>query len=316
MSVANFILILLLAPLLSGLINRVKAKFAGRKGKPVLQLYRDMFRLIHKGPVYSTTTTWVFRAGPLVGLASVMAALCFVPLGGDNSLIGFNGDFFLAAYLLAMGRFATILAAMDTSSAFEGMGASREATFSALAEPVFILAFIPLGMTVQHFSLSAMLAPFSTLSISLYWTGMLLPAAALFLVLLVENSRIPVDDPNTHLELTMIHEAMILDHSGPDLAMIEYAAALKLWFFSAVISGILLPGTDTLAMLPFLRDIGAETLAMWPWPLILSLIGIFVIALLVGVTESVMARLRLMRVQQLLSLAIVLAALACLVTLA
>ena len=321
MALLHYILALLLAPLLPGVINRVKAKFGGRRGRPYLQVYYDLAKLFRKGAVYSTSTTWVFRAGPLVGLGCVLAALCFVPLAGSKALMGFTGDFLLAAYFLGMARFATICAALDTGSAFEGMGASREATFSALVEPVFLLGMVPLGMTVKNFSLSFMLAPFTAENWVRYWPVLFLLGSALFLVLLTENSRIPVDDPTTHLELTMIHEVMVLDHGGVDLALIEYAASLKLWFFSAVVVGVLLPDIREFpAVIEAANALGIPQngAAFVTGPLgmlLLSLGGIFCVAVLVGVTESIMARLRLVRVPQLLSLAAALTALACLFSL-
>lgn len=312
MSFVHYLLSLALAPLLLGIINRVKAKFAGRRGKPYLQLYYDLAKLTRKGAVYSTTTTAVFRLGPLANLAAVMTALLFVPLGKEPALAHFTGDFFLAAYLLAMGRFATILAALDTGSAFEGMGASREATFSALAEPVMLLGLVPLGMTVQSFSLSPMLAHFSPSAWEQAWPVLILLGGAFFLVLLTENSRMPVDDPNTHLELTMIHEVMILDHGGVDLAVIEYASALKLWFFCVLVTGALTPDLSL-----FLgHDPAYTTLLAIPGAMLLySIVTIFCVAAAVGVTESVMARLKLLRIPQLISLAGALTALACLFSL-
>lgn len=308
MSTAHYILGLLLAPLLSGVINRVKAKFAGRRGKPYLQLYYDLAKLARKSAVYSTTATAVVRLGPLVNLGAVMTALLFVPLGNAPALLHFSGDFFLAAYLLALGRFATILAALDTGSAFEGMGASREAAFSALAEPVLLVGLVPLGMTVQSFSLSAMLGPFTPNAWQQYWPVFILLGAAFFLILLTENSRIPVDDPNTHLELTMIHEAMILDHGGVDLAIIEFASALKLWFFCVLVAGVLAPDIAIRLEHPATRAVLATSGAL----LFYSVTSVFCVAILVGAAESVMARLKLTRVPQLLSLAGALAALACL----
>jgi len=312
MSATHYLLSIALAPLLSGVINRVKARFAGRRGKPCLQLYYDLAKLLRKDAVYSATSSPVFRLGPAVNLAAVLTALLFVPLGNVPALFRFTGDFFLAAYLLAMGRFATILAAMDTGSAFEGMGASREATFSALAEPVLLIGFVPLGMTVKSFSLTPMLAPFSPAAWERYWPVLILLAAAFFIVLLVENSRIPVDDPNTHLELTMIHEAMILDHGGVDLALIEFASALKLWFFCAVVAGVAMPDVSL-----FTADasVYGAALSRKSASLGFTLAGIFLTASLVGVTESITARLRLIRVPQLLALAAALAALACLFSL-
>ncbi len=312
MAVFGYLFSLLLAPLLLGVINRVKAKFAGRRGRPYLQLYYDLAKLFYEDAVYSTTSTCFFWAGPLVGLAAVLAVLLFVPFGSGKPLLSFTGDFFLAAYLLALARFATILAALDTGSAFEGMGASREASYAALTEPVLLLGMIPLGMTVGAFSLSAMLVPFTPEAWDRDWPVLLLLGGSFFLVLLTENCRIPVDDPNTHLELTMIHEVMILDHGGVDLALIELAAALKLWFFCAIVAGTVMP--DPLLFTGLREYLGGHPAAPLAY-LAPQLAGIFIVAVGVGVTESVMARLRLLRVPQLLGLAGALSALACLLSL-
>ena len=289
----QFALSLILAPLLPGIINRVKAKFAGRHGKPVLQTYYDIAKLLRKGEVISRTSTWIFAAAPSISLAGAICALALLPLGGAVSPLAFAGDFVLAAYLLGMGRFAVMLGALDTGSAFEGMGASREATFSALAEPVFFLALMVLtslclGLghgTETAFSLSTM---FGGQTAGAWLTGkgeLLLLPVIFFVLLLVENCRIPVDDPNTHLELTMIHEVMVLDHSGPNLALILYGAALKQWFFAALIAGLLTPA-----------------LPLWE-QLWVRLGVVLLLAVVVGIVESIMARLRMERVPYLLGAA-------------
>jgi formate hydrogenlyase subunit 4 len=284
----------LLSPLMLGIINRTKAIFAGRSGPPLLQAYYDLWKLLHKGAVYSRTTTWVFRAGPIVGLASTLVAALLVPLGTLPALIAFPGDLILFAYLLGLMRFFTVVAALDTGSSFEGMGASREVLFSALAEPALLLALAAVARPVGSFSLSDM---FATLS-AVHWTrigpALALAAVVLVVVLLAENARIPVDDPNTHLELTMIHEVMVLDHGGPDFAFILYGAALKLWLFGALLVNVVLP-------------VGGGSI--WQ-QLAVSLGGMVLVAVMVGVVESVMARLRLLVVPQLLVGATVLAAVA------
>ncbi len=298
----QFVLALLLAPLLSGIINRVKAKVAGRHGKPILQLYFDLAKLLGKGEVLSHTTSWIFRAGPAISLAATLCALALLPLGGQPSPLQSQGDFILAAYLLGVGRFAIILSALDTGSPFEGMGASREATFSALAEPVLFLCFLAVIGTTSGLGLSAELSlstMFGGIPASGWLFGrpeLLLIPVVLFILLLVENCRIPVDDPNTHLELTMIHEAMILDHSGPNLAFILYGSALKLWFFAALLAGILVPQAS----------IWAQTIGYF--------VIIFVTAVVVGLVESIMARLRMAWISQLLGMAGALAAFALILT--
>jgi len=294
-SIAHVVLALSLAPLMPGVINRVKAWFAGRRGPPLCQAYYDLWKLLHKGAVYSKTTTWVFAAGPIVGLACVAAALLIVPLGGVPGVLAFPGDFLLAAYLLGLMRFFTILAALDTGSSFEGMGAGREAFFSALAEPALLLGLAAMAAQSHGLSLSDLYAAVTWNAMtSLAGPAFLLVAAALLIVFLAENARIPIDDPNTHLELTMIHEVMVLDHGGPDLAMIQYAAMLKLWVLGALAVGILMPvrsgwrGVDLAA----------------------GLAGMMVLAAFVGIIESTVARLRLVRVPQFLVAASVLSILA------
>jgi formate hydrogenlyase subunit 4 len=296
----HLVLLLALPPLLPGVVARVKAIVAGRRGPPLLQPYRDLLRLLRKGAVYGAGTSWVFRAGPVVSLATALCAGAILPLGGPAPL-HFAGDVVAFAALLALGRFFTVAAALDAGSSFEGMGASREATFGALAEPVLLLVLTLLcvaaggaggagGLGAAGFG--DVLEPVGAAAAALTQPVLVVAAAALFVVLLSENSRIPVDDPNTHLELTMIHEVMVLDHSGPDLAFIEYGAAVKLFLFAALLAHLVLP-------FPAGPWAGAGVLVA----------GALGAAVAVGVVESLMARLRLRRVPQLLVSAGALAAL-------
>ena len=288
------LLALVFAPLLFGIINRTKACVAGRTGQPLLQLYYDLWKLLHKGAVYSRTTTWVFRAGPLVSLSAVLVALTLLPFGGTPALLAFPGDFVLFAYLLALLRFFTVIAALDTGSSFEGMGASREVTFSALAEPALFLGLAALARQTGTFSLSAMFESVTIESWSQAGPAFVLLAAAFLVVFLTENARIPVDDPTTHLELTMIHEVMVLDHSGPDFAFILYSSALKLWLLGTLVVSILVPVHQSA---PWLNTAAA-------------LAGMVGLAVITGLIESAMARLRLLQVPQLLVGASVLSILA------
>ncbi len=279
-SVVHVLMALLAAPLMPAGINRVKALLTGRRGQPLLQPYYDLAKLLRKGAVVSTTTTWVFGAGPVVTLAAACSALLIVPFGGAAAPLAFSGDLFVLAAFLALGRFVTILAALDTGSSFEGMGASREATFGALAEPALLLGLAAMARSTASTSLSGLLHS--------RWAEtdpvVLLVIGALALVFLAENSRIPVDDPNTHLELTMIHEVMVLDHGGPDLAFIHYASALKMWILGALIVGLIvpwLPGTP-----------GVSTAMV--------LVGMAGIVVATGVVESTMARLRMDAIPQFL----------------
>ena len=290
----GFLLALALSPLLLGIINKTKALVGGRRGPPFFQLYYDIAKLFRKGAVYSGTTSWVFRAGPIVALASVLGALMIVPLAGKPALLSFGGDLILLAYFLGMMRLFIVLAALDTGSAFEGMGASREVQFSAMAEPALLLALVTLLHQTVGMSLSEVYGKAETTMLESVGPEVFLVAAALLVVFLSENSRIPVDDPDTHLELTMIHEVMVLDHGGPDFAMITYAAALKMWVLGALVVGIIVPVRSGSMIL----DLGA------------AVAGMFGLAFAVGLIESGMARLRMLRVPHLLSAAVVLAGLA------
>jgi formate hydrogenlyase subunit 4 len=285
-------MLVLVPPLLLGVIGRVKAWFAGRKGPPLLQPTFDILRLLRKGAVYSKTTTWVFRAGPTVALAATLAAGLLTPLASSSSPLGFAGDVVAFAYLLALARFFTMAAALDTGSSFEGMGASREAAFSALAEPALFSSLVIICVPAGSASFEAAWRALPWASWGSAHPSYLAAAIALFIVLLAENSRIPVDDPNTHLELTMVHEVMVLDHSGPDFAFILYGSAVKLF----VLAGLLVH-----LLLPIPPDGG--------WQAVLLFLGGQVgIAVVVGIVESSMARLRLQRVPQFLVGASVIAA--------
>ena len=276
-----FLLVLFFAPLIPGIINRTKAFFGGRNGQPLCQLYFDLFRLIRKTPVYSKSTSLVFRVAPSVILATSITALMILPGSKESGLISFQGDIFLFFYLLALGRLFIVLGALDTASAFEGMGASRELFFSALAELAVFFSLLFLATASSSTSFAGMLSGTASL-ISSHPVEVLLAAVSFFFVLLIENARIPVDDPTTHLELTMIHEVMILDHSGPELAYLEYAASLKLWAFSTIILHLLFP-----------FDFGSNAYGF------LSLFaGISVIAVMVGIVESCLARFSMPRVPQ------------------
>ncbi len=283
---------LAMPPLLLGVINRTKALFAGRVGPPLLQPYYDLNRLFRKGSVFSTTTTWVFRAGPVVGLVTAAMGVLMIPLANSSAPISFTGDLILLVYLLGLSRFFTASAALDTGSPFEGMGAAREVTFACLAEPAFFLGLLVLVKLTQSLQLATMLGN----TLAPHWAAegasLALVLLSWFIVLLVENCRIPFDDPNTHLELTMIHEVMVLDHSGPAFGMILYGAALKLFLFGALIVRLAMPLTTGFWFLD--------------WPLFMA--GMLAVAIGIGVVESIMARLRLPHIPVLLVAACLLSA--------
>jgi formate hydrogenlyase subunit 4 len=272
---------LVLAPLLPGIVNRTKAFVAGRRGPPLLQPYRDICKCLRRGAVYGDATSWVFRLGPVANLAALLAALLVVPFGGIAAPLSFAGDLIVLVGLLALGRFATVLAALDTGSSFEGMGASREVHFAVLAEPALLLALATLARASGALSLTTI---YGALTPSLWLAvvpSLALVAMTLLVLELVENSRIPVDDPTTHLELTMIHEVMVLDHSGPDFAFIQYAAALKLWLMGSLLVGLVVPVRGS-----------------WWLCLPAMLLGMAALGAAIGMIESAMARYRLVRVPQ------------------
>jgi formate hydrogenlyase subunit 4 len=272
--------------LLVGLINRTKSWWAGRKGPPVIQLAYDVRRLARKSSVYSETTTPLFRIAPYVFLATSLGSALLVPVLGASSFASFDYDFVWFAHVWALGRLSIMLAALDTGSAFEGMGASREAVFSAVLEPVFFLVAGALCFMgdVHTFEAALTLRPQPGAQMAVTATAVI----ALLILLTVESARMPVDDPTTHLELTMVHEVMVLDHSGPELAAIQVGAALKLFLGASVVATL-----------------------HNPWSGQLSVSSVFVqlalcaaVAVTVGTVESLVARLKLRAVPQYIALAL------------
>jgi formate hydrogenlyase subunit 4 len=281
---------LLLAPLLPGIINKVKAWVAGRRGPPVLQLYYDLARLWRKGVVLSTLASPGFVAGPAITWIAVLGAALLLPVGPAGAALSFEGDVLLLIYLLALARFGIAWAALETGSAFEGMGAAREVSYAVLAEAALITAVLSLSVHTGSTTLVTMLAPAAG-------AGAFLLAGGLFTVLLAENCRVPFDDPNTHLELTMIHEAMVLDHSGPPFAAILHGASMKLLLFAVLLTESVLPLGGFKPALAF-----AVLVA-----------GVLIVTIGVGLVESLLARLAFRRVPLLLTTAFLLCLFALLV---
>jgi len=274
---------LALAPLLPGIINKVKAWVAGRRGPPVFQLYYDLAKLWQKGVALSVLASPGFVAGPAIAWVALTAAALLMPFGPAGAMVSFHGDVLVLIYLLALARFCTAWAALETGSAFEGMGAAREVSYAVLTEAAVIAAALSLCVQTGSVSLAAMLAPTGG-------AGAILLAAGLFLVLLAENCRVPFDDPTTHLELTMVHEAMILDHSGPPLAIILHGASIKLLLFSLFLTEAVLP----VGNLP--APLAAAALVA----------GVLAVTIGVGLVESLLARLAFRRVPLLLTTAFLL----------
>ncbi len=292
-TLVTWLMLLIGAPLLHGVINRTKAVMAGRRGPALLQQYFDLVKLLRKDFVVSSTTTWVFLAGPVVGISAGVVGSLLLPLGG-RAWVSFTGDMILFIYVFALARFFVAAAAMDTGSAFEGMGAAREVTFAALAEPALLFGMIAFARLSDSLTLSQMLDLQSAQAWQKGSASIVLIVVSWFIVLLAENSRLPFDDPNTHLELTMIHEVMVLDHGGPAFGLVLYSAALKMMVFTALLVTIVLPMRSGNAVLDF----------------VLFVAGIGAVGIAVGLIESSMARLRLLRVPQLLITATLLAAFA------
>ena len=270
----SLILILIASLFFTGIIIRTKSIASGRKGPGIMQPIKDVIRLFKKGTIYSETTSFIFTIAPVVYFASVLMAIMVVPFGSTRGLISFDGDFIFFAYILALGKFFSIISAMDTGSSFEGMGASREALFSMFAEPAFFILMGSFALLTGHTSFYDI---FNDLHLGSYISYALgtLATFVLVMVAMIENSRMPIDDPKTHLELTMIHEVMILDNSGFDLGLILSAGYLKFAMFGAIITNLFIGGA----------------------PLTVALMVFFftqvLFAIVVGLIESFMARFRM-----------------------
>lgn len=276
----NILFILLISLIFPGIINKTKAYFGGRKGASILQPTYELFKLIHKGVVYSSSSSIITQITPVIYLAVSLLVICFLYVAYPP-LISFTGDFLFVIYLLTLAKFFMIISALDRGSAFEGMGASREALYSMLAEPIIFTLFsvfifiqghiISIASIVDVFKDYGFVTLFILISICIM----------LFLFTLIENSRIPVDDPNTHLELTMVHEVMILDYSGIDLAMMVYGTVLKFVIYGTLIFNLILSYAKHFIILSDIQTIG------------LFLIIQIVFAVFIGIVESVFARLHM-----------------------
>ena len=245
MSSISLILIIAISLFFSGIVIRTKSILSGRKGPGILQPLKDIWRLFRKGAVYSETSSFIFRIAPSIYFSTVIMAIFLIPFDSYPGILSFRGDFVFFAYVLALGKFFMIIGAMDTGSSFEGMGASREALYSMLAEPAF---FVLMGSFALLTGYTSFFEIFSNLHFGSYISYALgtLATFVLVIVAMIENSRMPIDDPKTHLELTMVHEVMILDNSGFDLGLILYTTHLKIchvWGVDRQLPGSFWPGT-------------------------------------------------------------------------
>ncbi|MDY0152767.1 MAG: NADH-quinone oxidoreductase subunit H [Candidatus Cloacimonas sp.] len=277
--IISLIFILILPLLFVGLIAKTKAVWAGRKGASILQPFYTFAKLPQKHEIHSKSSGLIFKIAPVMALAATFSAALFVPFGAGAAILSFRGDFFLFMSLLALGKAVMVLAAMDVGSSFEGMGASREISFTAFLEPAFLLIIGSLTYAGGFASIGQLFAR-HTVNIYNEWSVIIavLTALALFIMMLVEGSRVPFDDPATHLELTMIHEVMVLDTSGINLALVHYTAALKVQIYASLISYFLIP-----------EGMGSTIITL------VYLLSCLALAVLTGLAESLMPRYRISR---------------------
>ena len=299
-NLAQWALLLAVAPLLRGLIQRAKARAQNRRGASLFRPYAELAKLLRKQDLLPDTASAVFRAAPVVSLAAMLVAAALVPVLWPSALLAGGGDFLVLVGLLALARFALLLGAWDGGSAFGGMGASREAMISALAEAPLLLGLIAVGILAGSGSLAGMAQWTLGQTLVHFSPVYALAATALGLVAIAEAGRIPVDNPATHLELTMIHEAMVLEYSGPSLALLELAAAVKLSLLLALLAAVFFPW----GMAP------APTPARLALALLLFLLKLAAGAVAIALIESTLAKLRMYQVPAYLGLASALALLA------
>ena len=297
----QLILLLALSPFIVGVIRKVKARLQCRRGASLLQPYADLAKLFGKQPVISSTTSWIFTAAPYIVFASTVAAGLLMPVFISHTPLNFAGNIIALVYLLALGTFFLILAGLDAGSTFGGMGSSREAIVATLAEPAMILSILAIALTAGSTNLSTIVHQSALLEgMVLAPPAHLMALAAMFIVTLAETGRVPVDNPSTHLELTMIHEAMLLEYSGRYLALMEWAAGIKLLVFLTLLVNVFAPWGIATSATPSALATGVAVYVM-------KVAGL---AVIIGVIESMFAKLRLFRVPELLGSAFILALLA------
>jgi formate hydrogenlyase subunit 4 len=298
------VLLLALAPLITGCIRNWKARLQNRRGPRVWQPYFDLIKFLRKDMVISEHASWVFSAAPYVVFITALLVGLMVPMVTTQAPLSLYGGVLAVVGLLALGRFFMALGGLDPASAFGGMGSSREMTIAAIAEPALMLAIFTVAITVGSTDFSHMVAASQSSGWDMVNPTHLMAFAALFIVLLAETGRVPIDNPATHLELTMIHEAMLLEYSGRYLALMEWGASIKQLVLMAILVNIFLP-------VGLAADGSAFALGMG---LAFFLVKIFLLSAAVVLVETVNAKLRLFRVPDLLSAAFVLAAMALLST--
>lgn len=286
--IGHIVIVLLVAPLVTNLIRKVKAHFQCRRGPGMLQIYYDLWKLLKKDAVISEHASWIFRAMPYVVFSATLLAAMIIPVFTVTSPIGIVGDAIAVVYLLGLARFFTALAGLDTASSFGGLGSSREMMISSLVEPVIITALFVLAITAGSTNFNEIIN--TSISSTYMQPAYLLIFLALLIVAIAETGRVPVDNPATHLELTMVHEAMVLEHTGRDLALIEWAGSIKLMLLLTLIANVFFPW-------------GIARELTWVTALVGVVAIVIKIAILAGaiaVIESSVAKLRLFRVPELI----------------
>ncbi|KUO49854.1 MAG: formate hydrogenlyase [Desulfitibacter sp. BRH_c19] len=293
----QILVIILLAPLVNGVIQKVKALTQKRKGAPLLQMYFDLRKLFHKSAVVSEVSSWIFKATPYIVFSTAVTAALFVPVSTMITPAAFPGDAIMLIYLLALGRFFMVLAGLDTASTFGGMGSSREAMISSLMEPSIIVSVITIGLISKSTSVYQMMTTAQFAGLPLAHPVYLVVFLAFLVIIVTESSRIPVDDPATHLELTMVHEAMILEYSGRHLALMELSAVIKQLVFITFVVNIFMPHDQLIGMV----GIGAIMLS-----LLIYVLKVIVISVLIAVIEISTVKFRLLSVPNLAALSFIL----------
>ena len=289
--------ILLTAPLVNGIINKIKAYTQKRRGAPILQMYYDLLKLFRKSSVVSETSSWIYKVTPCLVFTTSLAASLLVPVSTLLSPLSLPGDIILLVSILALGRFFLMLAGLDTGSTFGGMGSSREAMISALIEPSIFISLFTAGLIAGSTSILAIMEKTKTIGLPLTHPVFLMIFLALLTILLAETSRIPFDDPQTHLELTMVHEAMILEYSGRHLALLEYGASIKQLVFITLIANMLLPHDQ------FLTFGGTSAVIA---SILIYLLKTVAVAFLIALVEVNTVKFRLFSIPNLAALAFIL----------
>ncbi len=290
-----------LAPLLVGSIRKIKASYQGRRGASVFQPYRDLRKLFTKDEIVPEDASWVFRAAPYLVFGATLTVAAGVPLVALGNT-GVLGNLFVFIYTLALGTFFLALAGMDAGSSFGGFGSSREMTFAAVAEGVLLFALLPLALLAESTNLGDIAAHIHGMSF-VHLLPVVVAGVGFFIALLAENARIPVDNPSTHLELTMVHEAMLLEYSGKRLALMEWASALKLMVFTAILTSVFVPwGVLDFSISNDVVTVGAA--------MSIFLVKCALVAFVIATIESTLAKLRIFRIPRLLFAALIIGAVA------